>query len=392
MVNKMNHIEINYIFNSIVIIPIIIYIIFFHIKDEINKLHNNVTLELTILLIYFLCLYVFIRIFKVEYIYYITLPIILSFIFDKYKLNIFLSIINIFMTSYLLDINIFCLLSYYIILFTLYFIIKNKKDFISTYTILNIIYMFLLNNYNIIFLISIYLIYSLIILLKKRMKLYYTLEDIENNKLIKTSIFKVTHEIKNPLAVIKGYLSIFDPYDSEKCLKYKNILDIEVENALNVLKDFSSINHLDIKKNNMNYYDLLMEAKETILPFFNDKNIKLNINSPRELIVNADYNRMKQVLINILKNSTEALSDNGKIDIKSYIENNKLITIIKDNGHGMDKETIDNLFTPFYSKKSFGTGLGLCLSKEIIELHNGTIKYTSKLNLYTQVKIAIPIY
>ena len=388
----MNHIEINYIFNSIVIIPIMIYIIFFHIKDEINKLHNNVTLELTILLVYFLCLYVFIRVFKIEYIYYITLPIILSFIFDKYKLNIFLSIINIFMTLYLLDINIFCLLSYYIILFTLYFIIKNKKDFISTYTILNIIYMFLLDNYNIIFLISIYLIYNLIILLKKRMKLYYTLEDIENNKLIKTSIFKVTHEIKNPLAVIKGYLSIFDPYDSDKCLKYKNILEIEVENALNVLKDFSSINHLDIKKNNINYYDLLMEAKETILPFFNDKNIILNINSPRELFVNADYNRMKQVLINILKNSTEALSDNGKIDIKSYIENNKLITIIKDNGHGMDKETIDNLFTPFYSKKSFGTGLGLCLSKEIIELHNGTIKYTSKLNLYTEVKIVIPVY
>lgn len=392
MVNKMNHIEINYIFNSIVIIPIMIYIIFFHIKDEINKLHNNITLELTILLVYFLCLYVFIRVFKIEYIYYITLPIILSFIFDKYKLNIFLSIINIFMTLYLLDINIFYLLSYYIILFTLYFIIKNKKDFISTYTILNIVYMFLLDNYNIIFLISIYLIYNLIILLKKRMKLYYTLEDIENNKLIKTSIFKVTHEIKNPLAVIKGYLSIFDPYDSDKCLKYKNILEIEVENALNVLKDFSSINHLDIKKNNINYYDLLMEAKETILPFFNDKNIKLNINSPRELFVNADYNRMKQVLINILKNSTEALSDNGKIDIKSYIENNKLITIIKDNGHGMDKETIDNLFTPFYSKKSFGTGLGLCLSKEIIELHNGTIKYTSKLNLYTEVKIVIPVY
>ena len=388
----MNHIEINYIFNSIVIIPIMIYIIFFHIKDEINKLHNNVTSELTILLIYFLCLYVFIRIFKIEYIYYITLPIMLSFIFDKYKLNIFLSLINIFIIVYLFDINIFYSLSYYVILFILYFVIKNKKDFISTYTILNIIYMFLLNNYNIIFLISIYIIYNLIILLKKRMKLYYTLEDIENNKLIKTSIFKVTHEIKNPLAVIKGYLSIFDPYDSEKCLKYKNILEIEVENALNVLKDFSSINHLDIKKNNINYYDLLMEAKETILPFFNDKNIKINISSSRELFVNADYNRMKQVLINILKNSTEALSDNGKIDIKSYIENNKLITIIKDNGHGMDKETIDNLFTPFYSKKSFGTGLGLCLSKEIIELHNGTIKYTSKLNLYTEVKIVIPVY
>ena len=245
--------------------------------------------------------------------------------------------------------------------------------------------------YNLLFIISIYICTIMIELLKKRMKLYFTLEDIENNKIIKTSIFKVTHEIKNPLAVIKGYLSIFDPNDSEKCLRYKNILDIEVENALNVLKDFSSINHLNIIKNNMNYYDLLTEAKDTILPFFNDKNITLNIESEKELLITADYNRLKQVLINILKNSTEALDQNGKINIKSYIINNKLITIIRDNGHGMDKDTINNLFTPFYSKKSFGTGLGLCLSKEIIELHNGSIKYTSKLNEWTEVKIVIPV-
>ena len=141
----------------------------------------------------------------------------------------------------------------------------------------------------------------------------------------------------------------------------------------------------------MNYYDLLTEAKDTILPFFNDKNITLNIESEKELLITADYNRLKQVLINILKNSTEALDQNGKINIKSYIINNKLITIIRDNGHGMDKDTINNLFTPFYSKKSFGTGLGLCLSKEIIELHNGSIKYTSKLNEWTEVKIVIPV-
>lgn len=386
----MNNLEINYIFNTVIIIPIMIFIIFFYLKDEINKLHNNLILELTILLIYFSSLYIFIRINNIKYIYYLTIPILLCFIYDKYKISIFLSLINILVIK-LFNINILFVIIYHIILLILYFIIKNKKTFINIFTIINLIYMIIFNTYNLLFILSIYICTIMIELLKKRMKLYFTLEDIENNKIIKTSIFKVTHEIKNPLAVIKGYLSIFDPNDSEKCLRYKNILDIEVENALNVLKDFSSINHLNIIKNNMNYYDLLMEAKDTILPFFNDKNITLNIESEKELLITADYNRLKQVLINILKNSTEALDQNGKINIKSYIINNKLITTIKDNGHGMDKNTINNLFTPFYSKKSFGTGLGLCLSKEIIELHNGSIKYTSKLNEWTEVKIVIPV-
>ena len=386
----MNNLEINYIFNTVILIPIMIFIIFFYLKSEINKLHNNLILELTILLIYFSSLYIFIRINNIKYIYYLTIPILLCFIYDKYKISIFLSLINILVIK-LFNINILFVIIYHIILFILYFIIKNKKLFINIFTIINLIYMIIFNTYNLLFIISIYICTNMIELLKKRMKLYFTLEDIENNKIIKTSIFKVTHEIKNPLAVIKGYLSIFDPNDSEKCLRYKNILDIEVENALNVLKDFSSINHLNIIKNNMNYYDLLTEAKDTILPFFNDKNITLNIESEKELLITADYNRLKQVLINILKNSTEALDQNGKINIKSYIINNKLITIIRDNGHGMDKDTINNLFTPFYSKKSFGTGLGLCLSKEIIELHNGSIKYTSKLNEWTEVKIVIPV-
>lgn len=386
----MTNLEINYIFNTVIIIPIMIFIIFFYLKDKINKLHNNLMLELTILLIYFSSLYIFIRVYNIKYIYYLTIPILLCFIYDKYKISIFLSLINILVTK-LFNINISLVIIYYIIQFILYFIIKNKKTYINIFTIINLIYMIIYNTYNMIFILSIYICTIMIKLLKKRMKLYFTLEDIENDKIIKTSIFKVTHEIKNPLAVIKGYLSIFDPNDRDKCLKYKNILDIEVENALNVLKDFSSINHLTIIKDNMNYYDLLIEAKDTILPFFNDKNITLNIESEKELLITADYNRLKQVLINILKNSTEALNQNGKINIKSYIINNKLITIIKDNGYGMDKDTINNLFTPFYSKKSFGTGLGLCLSKEIIELHNGSMKYTSKLNEWTEVKIVIPV-
>ena len=174
-------------------------------------------------------------------------------------------------------------------------------------------------------------------------------------------------------------------------IRYRNILLKEVDNSLLVLKDFSSLNNLSVSKYKMNFNDLLNEIKDTILPFFNDKNIKLNIESESNLIIKADYNRLKQVFINILKNSTEAIDNNGIININSYKSNDNLIVIIKDNGCGMDKDTIDNLFTPFYSKKNYGTGLGLCLSKEIIELHGGSIEYSSLKNSYTKVKIVIPV-
>ena len=57
----------------------------------------------------------------------------------------------------------------------------------------------------------------------------------------------------------------------------------------------------------------------------------------------------------------------------------------------MDKDTLDNLFTPFYTKKDCGTGLGICLSKEIIKEHDGTIEYFSEVNKYTEVKIVLPV-
>ena len=73
---------------------------------------------------------------------------------------------------------------------------------------------------------------------------YSSLEEIGNNKEFKAAVFKVTHEIKNPLTVIKGYLDMFDSNNPEKCERYKNILLKEVDNSLLVLKDFSSVNNL----------------------------------------------------------------------------------------------------------------------------------------------------
>ena len=380
--------------NIYIIFMLTIYIIFFYIKNNYNNYKRNLYEEIILSFISFILIYLY---YKYHYnLYILTINIILLLEFDKYFLAIFTTIIQI--TFIHLISNVYIYLPLYLIDFIIYIIYKklnkNKMFLTNTLVIINTVYIILMTKFDqdiIIYILSVYIITYYTIMLKKRVKLYSTLQDIQNDKLLKTSIFKVTHEIKNPLAVIKGYLSLFDTNDKDKCERYIKILDKEVENALLVLKDFSDIHNMKIIKNNICFNELLIEIKETIMPFFNNKRINLNIDSEKDIHIYADYNRLKQVFINILKNSSEALDINGKIFIKTYKNSNKLIITIKDNGCGMSKETIDNLFTPFYSKKKSGSGLGLCLSKEIIEKHGGSIKYTSKLNEWTCVKIILPI-
>ena len=396
----MKYLELFLSTNIFILFILTIYVVFFYIRNDYNNYEKNILEEIFLITIGFLLIFLYYKFNIKLYIFYLTINILLLFNFDKSKLSIIISFIHINFIYFIT--NNYYVSIIYIIYIIIYYIFKNKKIYNHLFIIITTLFMifytykYLSFNLENIFTIINYIINSYIIIiyltiLKKRIKLYSTLKNIEKDKAFKTSIFKVTHEIKNPLAVIKGYLSIFDSKDSDKCERYKNILNKEVDNALLVLKDFSELNNMKIVKEEINFNDLLIEIKETILPFFNNKRINLYIDSEKDLILFADYNRLKQVFINILKNSSEALDINGIINIKAYKTNNKLIITIKDNGCGMTKEKLDNLFVPFNTSKETGTGLGLCLSKEIIEKHNGSIKYSSVLNKYTLVKIILPI-
>ena len=385
--------------NIFVLFTLTLYIIFFYIKDNYNNYKKNPSEEVFLIIIGIIIMLLYLKFNIFFYLFFLSLNILLLFNFNKINLSFIISLIQINFI-YSITNNYFIIILYF--LYYIYYYLF-KKIYIHLFPITTIIFMIIYTYYYlsfnieniiiiILYLISYYLMYYYLKLLIKRMTLYTSIKNIEQDKSFKTSIFKVTHEIKNPLAVIKGYLSIFDPKDSDKCERYKNILQKEVENALMVLKDFSELNNMKINKEEICFNDLLIEIKETIIPFFNNKRINLIIDSEKNIIIFADYNRLKQVFINILKNSSEALDINGIINIKAYQSNNKLVVNIKDNGCGMSQEKIDNLFVPFNTSKENGTGIGLCLSKEIIEKHGGTIKYSSLLNKYTLVKIVLPLY
>ncbi len=243
--------------------------------------------------------------------------------------------------------------------------------------------------------VAIYLIYYLIVLFYKKVEktvnMYYSLKDITREKKLYESLFKITHEIKNPLAVCKGYLDMFDIKNTKKANKYINIINQEIDRTLTLLKDFSDVSKINVEKNLMDITMLMEDVKDEVSLAFTGS-IKFNFNIPNsEVLINGDYNRLKQVFINLIKNAKEAIEDSGMVILEGMISNNNYVINARDNGQGMDKETIKNIGTAFYTTKKNGTGLGVCLSKEIVERHGGAITYFSKLKKGTTVRVTLPI-
>jgi signal transduction histidine kinase len=109
-----------------------------------------------------------------------------------------------------------------------------------------------------------------------------------------------------------------------------------------------------------------------------------------ELFINGDYNRLCQVLVNILKNSVEASPN--RIHLKTHLTQKEISIIIEDNGSGIPNEIMSRIYDPFYTTKPNGTGLGVSLSNEIIIAHNGKMEYSSSYGKGTSVKITLPLY
>ena len=249
--------------------------------------------------------------------------------------------------------------------------------------------------YIMLFLIGMYIIFYLMIklynIVENTVNMYYSIEDLTKEKKLYESLFKITHEIKNPLAVCKGYLSMFDLKNEKKANKYISIIDQEIDRTLILLKDFSDISKIRIEKNTMDITMLMEDVLDEVSLAFNSNiNFKYNI-SEEEIMIEGDYQRLKQVLLNTIKNAKEAITKKGTIVVEGKKIKGAYIINIIDNGIGMDHETNKNIGTPFYTTKKDGTGLGVSLSKEIVERHNGSITYFSKLYKGTTVRIMLPI-
>jgi len=305
----------------------------------------------------------------------------------NFLINIYIMILITYIIKYKIKLNdyIFIVITGITssIIYIVWIYLFNNNYFVITHLIINIIsYLFIIN-------ITI-LIYETS---KKIISMNMTLKELEQEKQIRLSLFKITHEIKNPIAVCKGYLDMINVNDTKQVERYVPILKSEIDRLLSLLQDFLLINKSNLDLDIMDINMLIEETLDKLKPLLEDNNIKLDLDIlDDEIFINGDYNRLSQALINIIKNSIESIDNKGKITIQSKIKNNKYYLTIKDNGCGMDKEVLNKIKEPFFTTKKRGSGLGVSLIYEIIEAHNAKINYDSECGKGTKVNLVFTMY
>ncbi|MFJ7746461.1 ATP-binding protein [Peribacillus sp. NPDC097295] len=203
----------------------------------------------------------------------------------------------------------------------------------------------------------------------------------------------VAHEIRNPLTSLKGFVQLMDmtkevnPLHTDIMLKEIDRIHIISSELLVLGKKQDVIFHLlDLEECLMEVYTF-MKAETN----FNSIEMNIEVKETCPVSVMADSMELKQLFINIIKNSIEAVSENGKIDISLQIMDEHALVIVRDNGIGMEPERLEHIGEPFYSLKEKGTGIGLTICQKIIHRLKGEMRFESEKHKGTTVTIRIPL-
>jgi signal transduction histidine kinase len=202
------------------------------------------------------------------------------------------------------------------------------------------------------------------------------------------------HELRNPLGVIKNsiyFLNMkFKESIDEKVKEHMDIMNTEIDTCIKSISDV-----LDFSRTRVPSFKTA-DINSLIIGIISNANIPKKIKIQSDLgenlpKINIDIDQITQVILNIITNAIEAISEEGEIKITTTKIDSFISITFKDSGSGISKENMEKLFTPLFSTKDKGHGLGLVACQNIIEGHNGKIEFESKEGKGTTFIIKLPI-
>jgi nitrogen fixation/metabolism regulation signal transduction histidine kinase len=208
---------------------------------------------------------------------------------------------------------------------------------------------------------------------------------------------QVAHEIKNPLTpmrlTVQSFQRKFNPEDEniyQKVNEYSNTLIQQIDTMSSIASAFSNFAKMPAQKSEvLNVVHIVKLA----LDIFNEGYIEFYPET-EEIIAKFDRTQLIRVVTNLVKNGTQAIpedSENPKIKVRVFSDNENVNITIEDNGSGIPEETKAKIFEPKFTTKSSGMGLGLAMVKNIVETYNGSITFTSQLGKGTIFTVTFPI-
>lgn len=216
----------------------------------------------------------------------------------------------------------------------------------------------------------------------------------EKLELVSHLASSISHEVRNPLAVVRGFMQMMIQMDlsEEKRKEYLKIAIEEIDRANDIIR-----NYLTFAKPSLEN-EVIMDVKQELLktikiitPFLNMNCIEIKTKI-ETCFYKSEPQLFQQCFLNIMKNCIEAMPESGKLLIETEIQNDDFIIMISDTGKGMTPEQISRLGEPYFTTKGReGTGLGMMVVYQIVEMMRGEISVSSKIDEGTKFIIRLPL-
>ena len=218
-------------------------------------------------------------------------------------------------------------------------------------------------------------------------------------------VANVSHELRTPLTSIKGYAETLkeENFSAEKTARrFLDIIEIEAERLNVLINDLMELSRIENKTEDTNisshsFGDILDETIEIVSLAAEKKNVEIVKDIQENLIIYANRDRIKQLLLNLVDNGIKYNKDGGRLFIKADSEKEMLRVSIKDTGEGIAQSDMPRLFERFYrvdksrSKELGGTGLGLSIVKHISELYGGSVTAFSRKGEGSEFIVKMPV-
>jgi signal transduction histidine kinase len=208
----------------------------------------------------------------------------------------------------------------------------------------------------------------------------------------------IAHELRTPLAAIQSHIEAFmdgvwEPNDERLSVIHGEI--IRLTKLINELSELSIVedDEINLKLSTVNLSDILYDIIDSYEPMFLEKNIRINKKIQNDINMMGDMDYLKRIFVNILSNAIKYTNENGSVSIFLEKIKDKIKITVKDTGIGIPKEDLKYIFERFYrsdlsrNRQTGGTGIGLTITKALVEAHKGTIKIDSEVGKGTAVII-----
>lgn len=235
--------------------------------------------------------------------------------------------------------------------------------------------------------------YARLLSYSKELELYnHQLQKTERMQIISELAASIAHEIRNPLQVTRGFLQLLSHRAGAANKSMYDMAISELDRAAAIITDYLTFAKPEQETPvAIDVGEELGKIESIVRPMVVLHGGELHVRASERLTIIGNPSKLKQALINMMKNSIESFQEDGILEVEAYEENAEVVIRITDNGLGMDEEQLAKLGEPYFSTKTKGTGLGLMVTYRIIEVMQGSLKFRSEKGKGTEAIIRFPL-